>query len=497
MDPQQLLVGRPHGGCAVLFHSSLKISIASVQTNSCRMFACVVNNRVSWHRASSRDILAYKEMLIVCLEVDKYYDDIVRAMRSSAEVTIPVCKKRGKAGWSTHVKQFQEDAIFWNRIWVENGRLTTGSLSNIRRSTRAQYRRASRWVVRNQDKLSADRMAQALASNNSRDLWGEVKKKANKVRDKPIIVDDADGELEVCEMFKVKYESLYSSVSFNENDMNEFIDQGPQGWNNLSVKGGSSEYWIAVIDGYLKFGYGLIINKNIKYTSQQPFLQIDFVRIESDTSSANPGEVVGHLCPEIERVECRASVSPREDVIFALSDDYLWIQFSFGSIFKVLLDVSTELEDGTVDLIEVAIHADGFDMIEGGQQTVVNESANEIWLALKAGQLAVGIGGPNQGTMFMSQATDIKRITDNGHPRKFIDGRQDTYWVALIDERVQFGHGDAIEENLLFTSYAIGVTMIGLVNIDYSGSDIVISGMTCPDNSHQFCASLRRVRACM
>lgn len=62
-------------------------------------------------------------------------------------------------------------------------------------------------------------------------------------------------------------------------------------------------------------------------------------------------------------VECRASVSPREDVIFALSDDYLWIQFSFGSIFKVLLDVSTELEDGTVDLIEVAIHADGFDMV--------------------------------------------------------------------------------------------------------------------------------------
>lgn len=52
--------------------------------------------------------------------------------------------------------------------------------------------------------------------------------------------------------------------------------------------------------------------------------------------------------------------------------------------------------------------------------------------------------------------------------------------MALIDERVQFGHGDAIGENLLFTSYAIGVTMIGLVNIDYSGSDIVISGMTCP-----------------
>ncbi|ELU03828.1 hypothetical protein CAPTEDRAFT_195283 [Capitella teleta] len=61
---------------------------------------------------------------------DKYYDDIVRVMRSSAEVTIPICKERGKAGCSTHVKQFQEDAIFWNRIWVENGRPTTGSLTH-------------------------------------------------------------------------------------------------------------------------------------------------------------------------------------------------------------------------------------------------------------------------------------------------------------------------------------------------------------------------------
>ncbi|ELT92831.1 hypothetical protein CAPTEDRAFT_212113 [Capitella teleta] len=40
MDPQQLLVGRPHGGCAVLFHSS-------VYTNSCRMFPCVVNVIIS------------------------------------------------------------------------------------------------------------------------------------------------------------------------------------------------------------------------------------------------------------------------------------------------------------------------------------------------------------------------------------------------------------------------------------------------------------------
>ncbi|ELU01288.1 hypothetical protein CAPTEDRAFT_201208 [Capitella teleta] len=373
------------------------------------------------------------------------------------------------------------------------------------------------------------------------------------------------------------------------------------------------------------------------------------------------------------------------------------MQLTFGSRFKVLLDVSIELEDGAADLIEVAIHPEGFDLIEGGKQTVVNEPAKDIWLALTAGQLAVGIGGPKHGTKFTSQATSIKSITDvrvvsnnnflkldgvlcsmtqgqvtsdqckdeviyprwnfpgrykvpisyilfkslhlhllveiafeehaqpgikfkdesifigtkviqqlssnywyaltdnqvkfgsglivgenelyteetgatvigdiivihrinylqmsgslcevqhkqcinetkagetgsffleenqmrfarldlfpfvmvsiffafedqsfntislsfrayegtsdlsrlseNGYPGKHFDGRQDTYWVALIGGRLKCGYGDAIGENVLFTSNATGVTRIGLVNIDSSGSDIVISGMTCP-----------------
>ncbi|ELT87964.1 hypothetical protein CAPTEDRAFT_201671 [Capitella teleta] len=83
-------------------------------------------------------------------------------------------------------------------------------------------------------------------------------------------------------------------------------------------------------------------------------------------------------------------------------------------------------------------------------------------------------------THYNNDATDMNSLTERGYPEIFIDGRQDIYWVVLIDERVKFGYGDVIGENVLFKSNATGMTNIGLVNIDLRGSDIAISGMTCP-----------------
>ena len=42
MDPQVPLVGRPHGGCAILFHAHLKIAVNPIITDSRRLVACTV-----------------------------------------------------------------------------------------------------------------------------------------------------------------------------------------------------------------------------------------------------------------------------------------------------------------------------------------------------------------------------------------------------------------------------------------------------------------------
>ncbi|ELT97547.1 hypothetical protein CAPTEDRAFT_202914 [Capitella teleta] len=194
-------------------------------------------NCPSWQRATVQDKAAYqlrlKELLregdipfdvfscrpfeCVCEDhgrmIEQYYSDVMSAMITASKECIPSRSKKKAAGWSTYVSHHQEESIFWHRIWLSSGRPRTGWVQDIRKKTRAQYKRISRWVLRNQGKLSADRMAQALSKNNSRDLWREVKKLKGGSYAQPRVVDEVEGAKDVCELFRQKYEDLYSSVS--------------------------------------------------------------------------------------------------------------------------------------------------------------------------------------------------------------------------------------------------------------------------------------------
>ncbi|ELU17989.1 hypothetical protein CAPTEDRAFT_190211 [Capitella teleta] len=196
-------------------------------------------NRPSWQRATVQDKAAYqlrlKELLrevdipfdvfscrpfeCVCEDhgrmIEQYYSDVMSAMIRASKECNPSRSKKKAAGWSTYVSHHQEESIFWHKIWLSSGRPRAGWVQDIRKKTRAQYKRISRWVLRNQGKLSADRMAQALSENNSRDLWREVKKLKGGSYAQPRVVDEVEGAKDVCELFRQKYEDMYSSVSFN------------------------------------------------------------------------------------------------------------------------------------------------------------------------------------------------------------------------------------------------------------------------------------------
>jgi len=206
--------------------------------------------RLAWHRATQENLNAYRGLLnaqlsdvfvpyeviqcnlIDCTSaehwncIDTYHGGITQAILSAAQQCIPARRHiKQVAGWVEHVRQFQTDSIFWHSIWVSCGKPRQGWVADIRRRTRAQYKRASQWVLRNQEKLSAERMADALSENRQRDMWTEVKKV--KCRGMPVVgrVDDAEGSEEACALFKNKYEELYSSVPFDQQEMSLFLDE--------------------------------------------------------------------------------------------------------------------------------------------------------------------------------------------------------------------------------------------------------------------------------
>ena len=139
--------------------------------------------------------------------ISKYYNDIILACISAANLCIPAGKGKSKAGWSEHVAPYRERCIFWYRYWTDNDKPRSGLVFDLYHKAGLDYKRASRWVLRNQEKLSSAQMSRALLDNMGRSFWTEVKKKNSKSVSHPDEVDDVVGPANICKVFKDKYDA--------------------------------------------------------------------------------------------------------------------------------------------------------------------------------------------------------------------------------------------------------------------------------------------------
>ena len=150
--------------------------------------------RFAWNKATPTEIKLYKETMAEmlkdvvlpiealscydhnCIEhydcINKYHDDLMKVCIDSAKASIPVSGPRRIAKWSEIVGPYKEQSIFWHRMWIDNGRPQDGLIYDIMRKCKLEYKRISRWVMRNKDKLTADRMAESLRINQ-RDFWAD------------------------------------------------------------------------------------------------------------------------------------------------------------------------------------------------------------------------------------------------------------------------------------------------------------------------------------
>ena len=200
----------------------------------------------SWQGALNRDLLRYKEVLkrllddialpldaITCCSndcsvhydvINQYYADILYACTVATNSCIPSKGNHGskaKVGWNEHVAPYKERCIFWYKIWSDCGKPRSGCVCDIYQKARIEYKRISRWVIRNQDKLSSERLSESLLHNDGRKMWSEVSRRTVKHKANPNTVDKAVGPSEICDLFMSKYCNLYNSVSYDMSDMDK------------------------------------------------------------------------------------------------------------------------------------------------------------------------------------------------------------------------------------------------------------------------------------
>ena len=85
----------------------------------------------------------------------------------------PSKRRKVVPGWNDFVNEYKNKAIFWHKLWKENGSPHTGILHDIRRETRWKYHQMLKIVKRNQEGISAQKMSEGLAGTG---FWSEVKR---------------------------------------------------------------------------------------------------------------------------------------------------------------------------------------------------------------------------------------------------------------------------------------------------------------------------------
>ena len=217
-----------------------------------QQFVCKENtvlNKVSWKKATVKDIVRYKSLLnnklnsiiydgsvFTCTDrfctshakdISDVYKQVIDACLYAGDKCIPSmfsCKRKSIPGWNDNVEGFRQEALYWHRCWKDAGCPREGNVAEIMRITRARYHKAVKDVKRDKDNIRIEKMASAIADNRHRDLWAEVRKIKGNKSFLPGCVDNMSSQIDICEVFAKKYESTYNSVPYDPGEMQSLRD---------------------------------------------------------------------------------------------------------------------------------------------------------------------------------------------------------------------------------------------------------------------------------
>ena len=92
------------------------------------------------------------------------------------------------------------------------------------RHTRHQYHYAIRAAKKQETELRKQRLTESCSSNNTKDMWQELKQMSSSRKLVANVMDDACTSSDISEVFAKKYQSLYSSVPTSPQEMDTLTE---------------------------------------------------------------------------------------------------------------------------------------------------------------------------------------------------------------------------------------------------------------------------------
>ncbi len=154
------------------------------------------------------------------VNIGNLYSDVISAYINAAEYIPTTAPPRTKCvpGWKEYVDKLMNEILYWHGCWTAQGSPYVGDIAQIRRILKARYHNVIKIVKSEEDKIQMERMAEAMASNNDRNLFFEVKIKGHG-NILAACVDVTQVIIIFVVYFGKKYDDLYNSVQYVEEEM--------------------------------------------------------------------------------------------------------------------------------------------------------------------------------------------------------------------------------------------------------------------------------------
>ena len=137
-------------------------------------------------------------------------------------------RKHTIPGWNDRVKPFQNDAKFWNSLWISAGKPKHSEVPGVEHNlftymkfSKNQYHYN---VRRTQNSLNLIENDKLISNMNSPNLFEEIKKACKETNSNVTsVIDDIHGAKNITEHFKTIYENLYNE----QEDIDEIVTRLP------------------------------------------------------------------------------------------------------------------------------------------------------------------------------------------------------------------------------------------------------------------------------
>ena len=142
------------------------------------------------------------------------YDSIVRALHEASKPIQTRSRKAhiAKPGWTEYVSGHQTEAKLAHKAWILAGRPRQGPELDNKKLTHARYKYAVRSVVRHEQALRANSMAEKLMGNNPTGFWKEVKTLNRAKTPLPCNIEGVSGAGNIAEKWRQHYTVLFNCV---------------------------------------------------------------------------------------------------------------------------------------------------------------------------------------------------------------------------------------------------------------------------------------------